>query len=439
MFNAKTCDACGECLERCPELSLGREEAREEIKRLIAGDESRYVLTRCSSCLSCNVYCPKECNPYQLILSRWNERYRRVGSPALWKFVFPTEKSNLWSGLHAILPEKARNTVESWMTGKPSESIFLPGSFFHLVPEVLEGSRLLHGLSTLALPGHWECGAYLYQGGYLDVVSRIGRMVRDDLDRWGVKRVVTGLDAVHIMFTKIHPEENGIRFNQEFIGFHDWILQGLQDGSLHLGKKLGRTVTVHDNCYAKALGTYCFDQARTLLDLSGVRVLEMRHHHEDALCCGFGRGASWKRNLTIPFDILRGTVKRIREAEETGADTLVTYCAGCFWLLLAGCELSGSSIRVMHLMELVREAMGEEAVFPRKERARDILAVLTFKILQESSRRNVWIETVKAEPDPAEWRDRPQRLLKAFRASLNTRAGQRAFRTGFSWLDKLMA
>jgi len=165
--------------------------------------------------------------------------------------------------------------------------------------------------------------------------------------------------------------------------------------------------------------------------------MEMRHHHEDALCCGFGRGASWEKNLTIPFDILRGTVKRIREAEETGADTLVTYCAGCFWLLLAGCELSGSSIRVMHLVELVREAMGEGVDFPRKARAWDILAAMTFKIIQESAGRNVWIETVKAELDPAEWRARPQRLLKAFRAGLNTPAGQRAFRAGFSGLERL--
>lgn len=437
MFDEKNCDACGECLQRCPELSLGIEEAQAEINRLIAGDESKYVLTRCSSCLSCNVYCPKGCNPYELILSRWNERYRRVGSPSLWKFVFPTEKSNLWSSVHAILPRKARSTVETWMTQKPADSVFLPGSFFQLVPEVLEGSGLLGGLSTLALPGHWECGAYLYQGGYLDVVSQIGRMVRDDLDRWGVKRVVTGLDAVHIMFTKIHPEENGIHFNQEFTGLHDWILQGLQEGRLKMERNLGGTVTVHDNCYAKALGTRCFDQARMLLDAVGVQVLEMRHNREDALCCGFGRGASWERNLKIPFDILQGTVKRIREAEETGVDTLVTYCAGCFWLLLAGCELSGSSIRVMHLMELVREAMGENVDFPRKERAWDILAAMSFKILQESTGRNVWIENVKATPDPAEWRARPQRLLKAFRSVLRTGAGQRAFRAGFSGLEKL--
>jgi len=63
------------------------------------------------------------------------------------------------------------------------------------------------------LPGHWECEAYLYQGGYLDVVKQIGQMVREDLDRWGVRRVITVLDAVHVMFTRVHPERTGSIFS----------------------------------------------------------------------------------------------------------------------------------------------------------------------------------------------------------------------------------
>lgn len=439
MFVATECDLCGDCLARCPELSLSEQDARAEWERLMRAQEPPSVLTRCASCFSCDSYCPRGCNPYHLILSRWNERYHRVGSPPVWKFVFPSERNNLWSAMHAIVPEAARSVVEEWMTAAPSETILLPGSYFHLVPEVLAGSRLLEGITTLDLPGHWECGAYLYQGGYLDVVRQIGRMVREDLNRWKVKRVITALDSVHAMFTRMHPDETGIRFDQEIINFHEWILENLDDGSLVMRRKLGIEATVHDNCYAKTGGSRYFDQARRLLDLAGVQVREMRHHHMDALCCGFGRGAGWRRNIQIPFDILLGTAKRIREAEETGTDTLVTYCAGCFWLLLAAGELMESPVRVVHVIELVREAMGEEVRFPRRERAWDILAAMTHQILSTIGEKHFWIEDVRAELDPLEWRARRQLSLKVFRKSLNTRAGRRMFRSGFHGLQRVLS
>ncbi|MEW6441294.1 MAG: (Fe-S)-binding protein [bacterium] len=430
MFDADLCDLCGDCLVRCPELALGRAEAQAEIGRLIRGADSK-VLTSCSSCFSCNTYCPRDCKPYHLILARWNDRYRRLGSPAVWKFLFPTEKENLWSLMHALLPAPAKDAVESWMTARPGETVFLPGSFFHLVPEILSGSRLLEGMTVLDLPGHWECGAYLCQGGYLDLVAEIGRMVRDDLDRWGVRRVVPALDSVHYLFTRFHPEENGIRFGQEIVAFHAQVIERILKGEIRRERGLGLTATVHDNCYAKAESDRCFEEARWLLEWAGVRVVEMRHHHADALCCGFGRGAGWSKGFLVPMDILKGTMKRIREAEETGAGTLVTYCAGCLWLFLAARELMSSPVRIVHLIELVREAMGEEVRFPRTERAWDILAAMSFKILRETGNRNVWIPGVASTTDPADWSARPQRLLRGFRKALGAPPVQEAFRRAF--------
>jgi len=438
MFEETECDFCGECLVRCPELHLGEREAKAEMQRLVRSREPPSLLTRCSSCFSCNSYCPRDCRPYDLVLSRWNERYQRVGSPPVWKFLCPNETSNLWSTLHAILPEGARTIVEDWMTAEPSETIFLPGSFFHLVPELLAGSHLLQGVSVMDLPGHWECGAYLYQGGYLDVVRQIGAMVRDDLDRWGVKRVIVGLDSVHAMLTKVHPEENGIHFEQDILDFHEWLLDEIEDGRLRLERKLDLAVTVHDNCYAKVGGDRYFDQARRLLDLAGVEIEEMRHHRADALCCGFGRGAGWSSNWRIPFDILDGAATRIREAEATGTDILVTYCAGCFWLLLAAGELAKSRMRIVHLTELVREAMGEEVAFPRRERAWDILAAMTHQIGRNLGRRNFWIRDVASEADPSEWRSRRQPVVRALRKGLGSGLGRSAFRSSFNSLKRVL-
>jgi hypothetical protein len=240
------------------------------------------------------------------------------------------------------------------------------------------------------------------------------------------------------MLTKVHPEENGIRFEQDVVDFHEWILEEIRDGRLHLERKLDIAVTVHDNCYAKVGGNRYFEQARSLLDLAGVRVEEMRHHHTDALCCGFGRGAGWTSNARIPFDILEGAARRIREAEDTGTDTLVTYCAGCLWLLLAAAELIQSQVRVVHLIELVREAMGERVAFPRRDRAWDILAAMAHQIGQGTGRRHFWIQDVTAELDPFEWRTRRQLGIRALRKALDTQVGQGAFRSSFSSLKRVL-
>jgi hypothetical protein len=240
------------------------------------------------------------------------------------------------------------------------------------------------------------------------------------------------------MLTKIHPMENGIRFEQEILDFDEWILEEVRDGRHRLDRKLDLAVTVHDNCYAKVGGDQYFDQARKLLDLAGVEVEEMRHHHADALCCGFGRGAGWSSNFRIPFDILEGAATRIREAEDTGTDTLVTYCAGCFWLLLAAGELVQSRMRIVHLIELVREAMGEEVAFPRRDRAWDILAAMVHQIGRGMGRKHFRIRDVAAELDPSEWRTRRQPVIRALRKGLGTQLGRRAFRSSFGSLKRIV-
>ena len=75
MFIEERCNLCGECLTRCPEMRLSGPEAAAEIQRLISGEESQHVLSRCSSCFSCETFCPQNCHPYHLVLQRWNDLY----------------------------------------------------------------------------------------------------------------------------------------------------------------------------------------------------------------------------------------------------------------------------------------------------------------------------------------------------------------------------
>lgn len=108
-FNRESCTLCGLCLNQCPVMQLPLEEAKKEVKRLITKEESKYVLSKCNSCVSCNLICPQGANPYQLILERWNDLYKIRGAPPIYRFVCPTETPNIWQLTNIFLSNEEKN------------------------------------------------------------------------------------------------------------------------------------------------------------------------------------------------------------------------------------------------------------------------------------------------------------------------------------------
>jgi hypothetical protein len=82
--------------------------------------------------------------------------------------------------------------------------------------------------------------------------------------------------------------------------------------------------------------------------------------------------------------------------------------------------------------------MGEKVEFPRSERAWDILAAMTYQIMSTIGDDHFWIQDVRAELDPLEWRSRRRLLLRSFRASLDTWVGRQLFRSGFKGLRAIL-
>lgn len=397
-FKKELCNLCGECFHLCPVLELPIEEARTEIKNLIESKKSKHVLYKCNTCFSCNIYCPQHANPYNLILERWNELYKRRGAPPLYRFVCPTEQSNIWQLLNVFLSKVERKWIFRWMhdVPKPNETILLIGNYTHLFPFIIGGSKLLDYFKPVDLIDQWEGGAYLYQGGYLDVVQNIAQKTKIDFDKWGVKKVVAALDAVEYIYNEVHPKEMGVNYNQNFTSFNQWLLDNIISKEIKLVKNLNLKVTIHDNCYSKALKDTYWEGPREILKKCGCHIIEMKHNRKDALCCGFGSGASWTRNVSIVFDIITEGVKKFNEAEETGADALISYCGGCLYLLWATRELIRSKINIFHIIEIVRMGMGENLNYPRDHinRAWDIIAIITYSLILSFFKRNFFIRKI---------------------------------------------
>ena len=441
-FKQDLCNLCGICLHECPVLRLPLNKAKKEFSNLINGEESKYALYQCTTCFSCNLYCPQNANPYQLILERWNDLYKKRGAPPIYRFVIPTMDSNIWQMLNIFLSNQEKRWIYKWMhtIPKPGEIPLLIGNYTHLFPFIIGGSKLLDSFTPIDRIDQWEGGAYLYQGGYLDVVQRISQRTKKDFDLWGVKNVAATLDAVEYIFKEVHPNEMGVIHNQNFINFNRWLLEGIKSNEIKIEKNLGLLVTVHDNCYSKNFkGTY-WEPPRKILQLCGCQIVEMKHNRKDSLCCGFGSGASWRRNISIVFDIINDGMKKFKEAEETGAEALISYCSGCVYLLWATKELLRSKIKIYHIIEIIRMAMGEKLNYPEDHvnRAWDIIAIITYSLLLSFLRKNFYIKQITYDKDLSTFKPKKYILLKLIRYIMNFPFMKNLFARGFHILRKIL-
>jgi len=434
-FNEKACTRCGLCLHKCPVLKYPIDRAKEEIKRLIKGKEISPVLFKCTTCFSCNIFCPENANPYQLILERWNDLYYIRGAPSLYTFVCPTREPNIWQLLNILLSTNEKRWVLKWIYNipEPDKPILLIGNYTHLFPFIIGGSKILKYFSPLDLIDHWEGGAYLYQGGFLDVVQKIAQKTKKDFDKWENEKIVATLDAVQYIYQEVHPKEMKVQHEQEFKNLQDWMLDKINSGELEIKNKLDFTVTVHDNCYSKVSNGRYWDAPREIIKKCGCKIIEMEHNKEDSLCCGFGAGASWVRNISIPFDIIHEGIKKFEEAENTGAKALVSYCGGCIYLLWASRELLGSKIDIYHIIEIVRMAIGEELNYPHDhiERAWDIIAIITYEWILSLFKPNFYIKKVSYDEERTTFKPQNYTFLKLIRTAFNSSLIRKVYRKFF--------
>lgn len=115
-----------------------------------------------------------------------------------------------------------------------------------------------------------------------------------------------------------------------------------------------RRVTFHDPCrLGRHLGVY--DAPRQVIAELGLDLIEMPRHKENALCCGTnGWSHCGAANKQIQAD-------RMREAQATGADILVTACLKCqihFECALQDRDLSSEMhIQIQDLATLIADVL----------------------------------------------------------------------------------
>ena len=222
-----------------------------------------------------------------------------------------------------------------------------------LFPEVgVSIVRLLRALGVTVEfpPGQTCCGLPLFNSGYHAEAAGVARRLVEifkDADHvvvpsgscaWMVKHEVPGL----LKGTPLAAEARRL-------ADRTWEL------SQFLVRVVGRTsftsrvrgrVTYHDSCHLLR-GLHESAAPREILaNLDGVEVVELPGHDE---CCGFG-GSFSVRLPEISSAILD---KKLANVEATGAACVVACDAGCLMQMAGGLTRRKSSVRAVHLAELL--------------------------------------------------------------------------------------
>jgi Fe-S oxidoreductase/nitrate reductase gamma subunit len=180
--------------------------------------------------------------------------------------------------------------------------------------------------------------------------------------RNNIRSIVTSSPHCFHTFRNEYPAFQALRPLDENVPFHvrhytQFIRELISEGSLRFEKPLNMKVTYHDPCY---LGRHnkVYDAPREIIaSIPGVELLEMTHNRENSLCCGGGGGRMWQEDLDSETKM---SEIRIREAAETGAETVITACPLCLIMLEDARKTAGleDTLHLMDLNELVVMALG---------------------------------------------------------------------------------
>jgi Fe-S oxidoreductase len=109
-------------------------------------------------------------------------------------------------------------------------------------------------------------------------------------------------------------------------------------------------ITYHDSCYL-ARHNDVREEPRELVSAVG-RPVEMPRNGKRTFCCGAGGAHMWMEERGAPIN-----EERVREAAETGAETLAVACPFCTVMLDDGVRASGRQLRVVDVSTLLAERL----------------------------------------------------------------------------------
>ena len=312
------CVTCGACVEVCP-VSIEHVDHIVDLRRQLVMVDSTFPAEAEPMLRDIE----RASNPWgkpQIDRAAWAEglgvRILEPGDPA--------PEVLYWVGCAASFDERARTAAES--TAKLLQAA---GVDFAIL-----GPRE----SCTGDPARRMGNEYVFQSFAEQNVST--------LNEAGVTKIVASCPHCFNTLANEYPDFGG---NYEVVHHTELLADLVRDGSLRpvVGEQ---TVTYHDSCYLARHNDVRSDP-RQLVAAVG-RPLEMARSGKKTFCCGAGGAHMWMEERGGPIN-----EERVREAAETGAETLAVACPFCTVMLDDGVRASGRELRVVDVATLLAESI----------------------------------------------------------------------------------
>ena len=200
------------------------------------------------------------------------------------------------------------------------------------------------GLEVVFPRGQTCCGQLHLNAGYADIARALGRRFVEVFAGFDAVVAPSGSCVAHV---RAHAGADGA--DPEDVAGRTWELsQFLVDrlGVVDVGSGYDGSLTYHPTCHS--LRSLRLDgQPESLL--RAVSGLELRPLADATECCGFG-GLFAVRNADVSTAML---TDKLRCVEHTGAGAVCACDASCLLHIGGGLERRGSSVRAVHLAEVL--------------------------------------------------------------------------------------
>jgi Fe-S oxidoreductase len=385
MMDTVTCTECGRCQDVCPAYATGKElspkllimglrdHLLEQGPKLLAGDDGSGALPMvplvpnavtddvvwdCVTCGACVHECPVSIEHIDHIVDL---RRHLVMAEAR----FPAEaepmmrdverSSNPWG--------KAQQERASWADGlgvkvlepgDPAPEVLYwvgcAGSFDERARQTaVSTAKLLQaaGIDFAILGPRESCtGDPARRMGNEYVFQAFAEQNVETLNDAGVTKIVASCPHCFNTLANEYPDFGG---RYEVMHHTELLAQLVRDG--RISPKAGDAeITYHDSCYL-ARHNDVMAEPRALVEAVG-KPVEMERSGKKTFCCGAGGAHMWMEE--------RGSAineERVRQAAETGAETLAVACPFCTVMLDDGVRTSGRDLRVVDVATLLAESL----------------------------------------------------------------------------------
>lgn len=359
-------------------------------KRLEYSDRLLEVLYTCTLCGACDAGCKRNLDLEPLLaLEALRIKCVRDGKGPLPEHRRIAENI---STSHNRLGAPHNNRTQ-WLPRqvKPSakaEVVYFVGcSSSYLHPEISQATvRVLKASGTkfmLLGPEEWCCGNVLYSTGMVDEAKAVAEHNLEAIRNSGAAIVLTSCAECYRMLKVDYPKM--FKMATADLGFRvvhlvEYVDELIKAGKLKLVNRIDLRLTYHDSCSLGRLsepwmywegtrGTWgvvtpplerrrstngIYEQPReTLRSIPGVELVEMPRMRENAWCCGAGRGV---RDAFKDFALWTAG-ERLDEANQVGAEGIISACPWCKENFLEVIKSRGDRIRAYDISELILQAI----------------------------------------------------------------------------------